>query len=139
MTGFNRVAISFMLIISVDVSALAQSPIISTYAGRSLPLSGEQATSYPIGEPSSVYPDAAGGFYFCSSNRVIRVNADGALTVISDAEGSGLSGGGGSAVAPELTGYGIVGDGQGNLFIADLSHSRIRKVTPAGVISTVAG
>ena len=54
--------------------------------------------------------------------------------------GSDLVGDGGSAVAAQVAQpEGIVVDPAGNLYIADAANHRVRKVTPAGVISTVAG
>jgi uncharacterized protein (TIGR03437 family) len=54
--------------------------------------------------------------------------------------GSDQVGDGGQAVAAQLQQpEGIVVDPAGNLYIADAANSRVRKVTPAGVISTVAG
>jgi hypothetical protein len=53
---------------------------------------------------------------------------------------AGFSGDGGPAVAAQLSAPAdVVVDGQGNLFIADSSNRRIRKVTPEGTISTAAG
>ena len=53
-------------------------------------------------------------------------------------EGSG--GDGGPAVAAQLSSpWGVALDGAGNLYIADSSNQRIRKVDAAGMISTVAG
>jgi sugar lactone lactonase YvrE len=52
----------------------------------------------------------------------------------------GFSGDNGSAVAAQLNGpQGLALDGAGNLYIADQNNHRIRKVTPAGIITTVAG
>src|SRR5271157_3422482 len=54
--------------------------------------------------------------------------------------GSDQVGDGGQAVAAQLEQpEGIVVDRAGNLYIADAANHRVRKVTPAGVISTVAG
>lgn len=51
----------------------------------------------------------------------------------------GPVGDGGSAIAAQINPYGVALDSTGNLYIADHSQHRIRKVTPGGVITTVAG
>ncbi len=52
---------------------------------------------------------------------------------------SGSSGDGGPALAATMIPYDLALDKQGNLYISDIVNCRIRKVTPAGIISTVAG
>jgi sugar lactone lactonase YvrE len=63
--------------------------------------------------------------------------------IISTIAGNGTAayrGDGGAATSAELNRpYQIAMDSNGNLYIADSANNRIRKVTPAGVISTVAG
>jgi len=122
--------------------SLAQS-IISTFAGGHLPaVDGAPALSQNIDDPTAVISDGAGGFYFASDSqaRVYRVAAGGTLTVVAGNGTSGFSGDGGPAASASLASpTDIAKDGAGNLYIADSLNHRVRKVTSAGIISTVAG
>ena len=64
----------------------------------------------------------------------------GAITTIAGSGVRGFSGDGGPAISARLN-YprGVAVDGKGNVYIADLSNLRIRKVSPSGTITTFAG
>jgi trimeric autotransporter adhesin len=129
----------FVLSISMG---FAQSGIITTYAGPPLPVNGESAITQAIDFPGAAVPDGAGGFYVSSQyqNRVYRVDASGKVTLVAGNGIMGYSGDGRAATAAQLnTPWGLAVDSAGNLYIADTNNNRIRKVTPAGIISTVAG
>jgi uncharacterized repeat protein (TIGR01451 family) len=120
----------------------AQTPyLISTYAGG-LPLpTAVTATSYPVGNPNAVATDYLGNVYASTSlNCVFRLDPSGYWSLVAGNCKTGFSGDNGSAVAAQLNGpQGLALDGAGNLYIADQNNHRIRKVTPAGIITTVAG
>src|SRR5579875_3072104 len=66
--------------------------------------------------------------------------AAGVFYQIATAAGSSWDGDGGPATLAILyQAEGIASDAKGNLYISDAAGHRVRKVTPAGVISTVAG
>ena len=135
-----RVSLLLTTIVFFSTRSLAQT--IATYAGPPLPVSGSVATTQAIDDPHGVASDRAGGFYVSSyaQNRVYHVTASGTLVLIAGAGSAGYSGDGGPATAAHLGApEGVAVDVSGNLFIADSYNQRIRKVTPAGIISTVAG
>ncbi len=75
-----------------------------------------------------------------SKNRIRKIKADGTITTVAGTGIAGFSGDGGPAVEAELNfPAGLVLDEQGNLYIADRNNHRIRKVSPQGVITTIAG
>ena len=88
--------------------------------------------------------DNAGNMYIAdSSNHRIRKVAvgTGIITTIAGTGTAGYSGDGGLATGAQLYNpQGVALDSAGNLYIADYSNSRVRKVTTAtGIITTVAG
>ncbi len=107
---------------------------ITTVAGSSAGYSGDNgpATSAKLYEPASVLVDVAGNLYIADSgnNLVRRVNADtGIITTYAGNNTEQFSGDGGPASQAGLYGpYAFALDNQGNLYIADVFHNRIRKV-----------
>jgi sugar lactone lactonase YvrE len=124
----------------------ASTGVITTVAGTgSSGLSGDgaQAATAALNGPSSVAVDSFGNLFIADAynNRIRRVNAAGIITTVAGNGSWGSGGDGGSAVSAQLANpSGIAVDGNGNIYIADYTNSKIRKVTVAsGIITTVAG
>src|ERR1700732_3711657 len=137
-----RVALAPALTGLLAVPALSQS-IISTVAGTEwfFPGDGKPAISAPLGRPYNAAIDPQGNVIFAdpNNNMVMRVNADGTITVLAGNGLRGFSGEGGPAVSASLNAPGaVVSDSNGALYIADTGNHRIRKVS-GGVITTIAG
>lgn len=144
MSVFMRIIGRFFCLCFVQLSFswFAQSGNITTYVGFSLPINDAQAITQNIDDPISVATDAIGGFYIASEaqNRIYHVEVDGRLHLVAGIGSHGYSGDGGQAISAQLASpHDVAVDSTGNLFISDLSNYRIRKVTPAGLITTIAG
>jgi sugar lactone lactonase YvrE len=104
---------------------------------------GILATLANLNQPASVTLDGAGNMYIAESahNEIREVSvATGKISTYAGSGDSGYSGDGLAAVNATLTTpYGVALDGAGNLYIADTNNNVVRKVTAAGIISTVAG
>jgi len=135
-----RLADSLTLLVAMAASAGAQSYTINTAAGGGLPPTPMAAKSASI-KPKTVTADSAGNVYFSSANAVFKIDAAGTLTRVAGSPGGGSPlGDGGPATSAYLNGPGgLALDSAGNLYIAEGNANRIRKVTPGGTISTVAG
>ena len=118
--------------------------IITTIAGigrQGFSGDGGPATSAALSEPQGVAIDSAGNIYIADfgNARVRRINTAGIISTVAGNGNSVYSGDGGPATSAALTPAGISVDAAGNLYIADSGNGRIRKVSPAGIITTVAG
>ena len=120
---------------------------ITTVAGtRESGYSGDggPAVEAALNNPADVAVDGAGNLYFTDGSRIRRVDRSGTIATIAGlwehGNFAGYSGDGGPAVAARLYNpKGVVVDSAGNLFIADSSNHRIRRVDTEGTITTVAG
>ncbi|OLE89671.1 MAG: hypothetical protein AUG08_03175 [Acidobacteria bacterium 13_1_20CM_2_55_15] len=116
--------------------------IISTVAGDGGDIfggDGGPATATSV-LPVDIFVDPGGNLYLAdASYRVRKVNGDGIITTIACNGTSGFTGDGGPATAASCVPYRVARDSAGNLYVADGSSRRIRKVSAAGIITTVAG
>jgi sugar lactone lactonase YvrE len=119
--------------------------VISTFAGRGTSgFSGDNgaATSAQFNLPMGLAMDPAGNLYISDLNnqRIRKVATSGIVTTVAGTGTAGSSGDGGLATSAQLnTPYGVAADAAGDLFIADTNNHLIRKVTPDGIIKTIAG
>ncbi len=89
--------------------------------------------------PWGLAVDAAGALYITDGSKIRKVDAAGVITTIAGGA-AGFSGDGGPASSAQLNGpTGIAFDSAGNLYIADTYNYRVRKITPDGIIRTIAG
>ena len=100
------------------------------------------ATSAETGQPFWPVYDSAGNLYFTMVSLCVvrKVNTSGIISTVAGNGTCGFGGDGGAATAAMLKfPRGIAFDASGNLYIADTSNHRIRKVDTSGKITTFAG
>jgi len=101
---------------------------------------GGPATSATIDLVTYVAFDSSGNLFFGNLHNVRKVTPGGTISTVVGNGTLGNNGDGGPATSAELwSPCGLTFDSIGNLYITDFNNETIRKVTPAGIITTVAG
>lgn len=116
---------------------------VTTLAGRAGDLGSAdgQGAAASFLFPSAVAVDADGNAYVTdTNNRTIRkISSSGLVTTLAgQVDEMGITDGRGAA-ARFMSPRGIVADAAGNLYVSDSAAKTIRKITPAGSVSTFAG
>lgn len=112
---------------------------VTTFAGRS----GVTGIADGLGAaaefklPVAVAPDLAGNLYVADASRIRAITPSGSVTTLAGGEDGSADGVGPAARfrAPE----GVVVDLAGNVYVCDTGNNAIRKITPTGVVTTLAG
>src|ERR1041385_4123840 len=124
---------------TTKAAAIAEPYIFNTLA----PSEGANSVAAAISfrAPASVATDRAGNLYIADTdNHAIRkISPTGIATVLAGAVGRPGSTDGVRNAARFYYPKGVATDGAGNIYVADTANHTIRKITPGGLVTTLAG
>src|ERR1039457_5551494 len=103
---------------------------------------GGPAATGQLNFPMGIAVDASGNVFVADRDASVvrKISGNGTITTVAGTGTAGFSGAGGAASSAQINGpFGVAVDSAGNLYIADTGNEAVRKVSPAGVMSTVAG
>ena len=122
------------------VASGAASLTVSVPSAVSLRYLGEHTRDPARITPTAVVREASGSYVFINGeDKLSRLSADQtAISVVTGGHGLGTADGG-PAVAQFNTPQGLAIDAAGTLYVADTASGTIRRVTPDGSVSTLAG
>ena len=138
----------FFIILSLSTTTGNAQSIIRTIAGNgNFDIGGFNNNNGPaatatLGGLYGVCTDTFGNVFFSDqyNNVVRRIDKNGIIKVVAGSGFPGFTGDGGPATAARLSNpQPVVCDKAGNLYIGDAANGEVRKVTRAGIITTIAG
>lgn len=115
--------------------------MVTTFAGSGVQGTADgKGTAAQFSLPGGIAMDAAGTIYVADSgNDIIRkINRHGVVTTLAGSGEPGSADGKGAAASFTVP-SGVAVDAFGNVYVADYWNNKIRKVTPQGQVTTVAG
>jgi sugar lactone lactonase YvrE len=117
--------------------------VVATFAGtpRSPGAADGTGTDARFHLPQGVAADSAGNVYVADtqSSTIRKITSAGVVTTLAGTAHEAGSADGTGAGARFSGPTGVALDGAGNVYVADQNNQSIRKVTPAGVVTTLAG
>jgi len=114
--------------------------VVTTYSGSAGSTGNVSVTPAKFSEPFGVAVDSAGNVYVADTNNnaIRKITAAGTVTTLAGGNGMGTTDGAGS-VAKFSEPHGVALDTSGNVYVTDYMNHSIRKITAAGVVTTLAG
>ncbi len=123
------------------IRRITSAGVVSTFSGTGTS-GGANGTANvaTFAGPYGIAADGSGNLYIAEffGHRIRKVASDGSVTTLAGSGAAGYADGTGTAA--QFNGpNGVAVDGGGNVYVTDHLNNRIRKITPAGVVTTLAG
>jgi hypothetical protein len=113
--------------------------VVTTFVGGSSGTADGTGTNAQFNLPLFIALDSSGNFYVTDGNnhRIRKITPSGVVTTLAGST-SGSANGNGTNAQFNIP-HGIIVDSSGNIYVADTFNYCIRKITSAGIVTTVTG
>jgi sugar lactone lactonase YvrE len=148
--GMLALGIVLMTVVVPALSGTPTGPRMETFGGTglaSVSADGNPARSTSLIGPNGIVVSPTGEVYFADGDRIRKVDRNGLVQTVAGTGSPGFAGDGGPPLQSQLwlscfgtpAVVGLAIDANGDVFFSDTCNERVRKITPDGVIRTVAG
>ncbi|MDB5137825.1 MAG: hypothetical protein JWP37_4428, partial [Mucilaginibacter sp.] len=122
------------------IRAITPAGLVSTFAGTGIAGAGNGTDTATFNSPLSVAVDGSGNLYVADygNNLIRKITPAGLVSTLAGSGATGADNGNGPTATFNLP-ESVAVDAAGNVYVADNGNNLIRKITPAGMVTTLAG